>query len=480
MANAEGTVPFNPCSLYLHVGLDRGKSFLLTQDRVVVGRGRDADIVLSDPLVSSRHLALRRTASGEVLAEDLGSANGTVLDGRALKPGEAVPVRFGTFLHLGDTIAEVVAPGAEPRSAAPTITRTSRTGFLGSRRGKLALGGVAAIAAIALVVAGLALTRQPEAPAGGSADGGAGKAGASRSATVLVAVDDGSGTGIIIDREQGLIATNYHVVAGSNEATIAAPGLAGWALNAQVLAVSPCDDVALVQLDAAEGGDASSAWPETTTMEFAPGAPSTGDRVFALGYPATAGNVTGLDTDVSLTAGVVSNPSTRYDDPTSGVMPLPEVVQHDAAINPGNSGGPLVDGEGRLIGMNTALYAIGDQRLEGQSYAVSAERLRSVIDELQTGGSIADYGLLAEPYTEPVFDGDQDAEPNALVVIAVDPGGPADEAGLAEGALITYEGLDRIRTLADWCALTADEGIISIEAANEGETRLDVFSMRAR
>lgn len=457
----------------MHSGTDRGTSYPLATHRITLGRGRDADIVLTDPMVSSRHLALEPVTGG-VIAEDLDSANGTVAAGERMKPGERQLLPFATMLEIGDSIIEVVAPGAEPRSAAPTITRSGRSGFFGTGRGKLVIALIAASAVASLIVGVVALTRGGSTTTVTGAPAGAGEASSAKRSTVLVSVADGSGTGIVVDAEAGLVATNYHVVAGSRTADVLAPGLADWSASASVVATSPCDDVALLQVDGGGG-----AWSAVESIEFAPGAPEAGARAFALGYPATAGNATGVDTNVSLTGGIVSNPSTRYDDPTSGVMPLPSVIQHDAAINPGNSGGPLVDDQGRLLGMNTALYALGDMRLEGQSYAITADHLRTTLDRLSRGESLGDFGLLLEPYTDTVFDGDREDEPNGLIVYALDPDGPADRAGIERDGLIAYVGEDRVRDLSDWCSATQDASVIDVGYANAEETRIRDATLRA-
>jgi S1-C subfamily serine protease len=300
-----------------------------------------------------------------------------------------------------------------------------------------------------LVVVVLSVLRSTDQP---------GAAERARSSTVLVAAQAGSGSGIVVDRDEGLVLTNHHVVAGSRTTLVGAPGSAEGALEARVLAAIPCEDVALLGV----GPDAV-LWPELETIRVAESTPRAGDGVFALGYPATAANAIAADTDVSVTGGIVSNPQTRYDDPTSGVMPLVSVILHDAAINPGNSGGPLVDEDGALLGMNTALYALEAFRLEGQSYAITADRLRELLPALRAGVSQGDFGVLLEPFVGPVAPGDDPRTPNGLLVRTVDIDGPATPSDLRPGMLIVRVDGERVRTLADWCEAIAGRDEIRVD-----------------
>jgi S1-C subfamily serine protease len=432
--------------LFIHAGPERGESFPLVGDHTIVGTSSAVGIRLSDARLADRHFAVDRSGD-QVSVEDLGSPDGTIVGRRRLRAGDRVAAPSGTLIEAGATIAEVVDAGLEPRLATPKVTGHPRHGRVGPRtRRALSLMGVFVL--VVLVLSFIQSRSEPDATE------------RAKSSTLLVAAAEGSGSGIVIDDQEGLVLTNHHVVAGGRAARVAAPGLAGWVADAEVVAAHPCEDVALLRLPAVrEAG----AWPDVEAIELAGAAPRAGDRVYALGYPATAGNVDGADTDVSVTGGIVSNPRTRYDDPTSGVMPLGSVIQHDAAINPGNSGGPLVDDAGRLLGMNTALYALADFRLEGQSYAITAERLRELLPALRAGSSTGDFGLLLEPFVGVLTGGDQPGRSNALVVRTVDARGPAAEAGLRPGMLIARVDGERVRTLADWCQAIAGRDEIRVD-----------------
>lgn len=439
--------------LFVHAGPDRGEAFPLDEGRMIAGRAHDIAIRLDDPDLAPRHFAIDRQP-WQIAIEDLDAPQGTIVGREKLEPGDRIAVAPGTFIEAGASLFEIVAAGAEPSLATPKVAGHPHRRIVGPRtRRALILMGMF-LAAVVL----LTLFR----PDGG----GTNAADRAQASTVLVATPEGSGSGIVIDEQEGLLLTNHHVVAASRDVLVGAPGLADGAVDGEVVATDPCEDVALIRVD---GGIP---WPEAQAIELAADAPRAGDEVFALGYPATAANAVGSDGDVSVTGGIVSNPQTRYDDPTSGVMPLQSVILHDAAINPGSSGGPLVDRTGALLGMNTALYSLAAFRLEGQSYAITAERLTDLVPALRRGESRGDFGLLLEPYVGALTEGDDPEQPNGLVVRTVGAGGPAEEAGIDEGVLMLRVDGERVRTLGEWCAATRDRGAIDVDyVLPSGEVR---------
>ncbi|WP_338145776.1 S1C family serine protease [Streptomyces scabichelini] len=158
---------------------------------------------------------------------------------------------------------------------------------------------------------------------------------------VSVQTDDGQGSGFVFD-ERGRILTNAHVVAGSSEVSIELQD--GRRLRADVLGDDPANDVAVLEPETARGLRAA---------DLANGArPGVGDTVLAIGSPlglsgtVTSGIVSALDRSVRLGEGGERR----------------RALQTDASINPGNSGGPLVDADGRVIGINTAIATLDQQR----------------------------------------------------------------------------------------------------------------------
>jgi putative serine protease PepD len=158
---------------------------------------------------------------------------------------------------------------------------------------------------------------------------------------VSIETAEGQGSGFIFD-ERGRILTNAHVVAGSSEVSIELQD--GRRLRADVLGDDPANDVAVLEPETARGLRAA---------DLAAGAkPGVGDTVLAIGSPlglsgtVTSGIVSALDRSVRLGEGGERR----------------RALQTDASINPGNSGGPLVDADGRVIGINTAIATLDQQR----------------------------------------------------------------------------------------------------------------------
>jgi S1-C subfamily serine protease len=146
---------------------------------------------------------------------------------------------------------------------------------------------------------------------------------------------------------------------------------------AQVVGVAPCEDLAVLRVADRRG--------LRSLPLAAAGAVRQGDAVLAIGFPAGASR----EAELTSTSGSVSVARSRYDEPASDIPRYAEVVQTDAAINPGNSGGPLVDLDGRLVGVNAAGRTLtGDGRIvQGQGYAISVARAKAVIARLRRGDS---------------------------------------------------------------------------------------------
>ena len=151
-----------------------------------------------------------------------------------------------------------------------------------------------------------------------------------------------------------------------------------------------------------------------------------GETVVALGFAAGAA----ATDEVTSTRGVVSSASTTFRDPSPDVPGYREAVQTDTALNPGYSGGPLVDLDGRLVGVNAAARTTGSdgRPLEGQNYAIGIDRARRVLAELRQGRSIGWIGAtFGYPTTEELLDRKL---PPGLYLTGAVPGTPAARAGL--------------------------------------------------
>jgi serine protease Do len=231
----------------------------------------------------------------------------------------------------------------------------------------------------------------------------------------------GSGSGFIID-PSGIAVTNNHVVTGAATLEVFVGG-DDTPRNARVLGVSECSDLAVIDID---GEDFPS-------LSFTEGPSRTGTDVYAAGFPLG-------DPEFTLTRGIVSKAEADGETPWASVD---GVIEHDATINPGNSGGPLVDAQGRVVGVN---YAGDDET--NQYFAIAADRAQRVIDQLREGEDVDSLGLNAEAVLS------DDETISGLWVASVKSGSPADEAGIQAGDIITkLENLVLATdgTMADYC-----------------------------
>lgn len=231
----------------------------------------------------------------------------------------------------------------------------------------------------------------------------------------------GIGSGTIIDGE-GLILTNNHVVGGAEKI-----GVTLWnneVLEGKIVGVCAVHDIAVVKvrgkdLQASELGDSDRL--------------RVGQRVYAIGNPF------GLAGGPSVTSGVVSAIN-RTIESDRGL--IENLVQTDASINPGNSGGPLVDTQGKVVAINTAIIPYA----QGIGFAIPINSAKACTNDMLSGEVsrrpwLGVIGLtitkdLARYYSLPVY--------NGVLVTKVAEGSPAENAGIAEGDIILE--LDNVET----------------------------------
>jgi S1-C subfamily serine protease len=236
-----------------------------------------------------------------------------------------------------------------------------------------------------------------------------------------------SGSGFVIDGD-GSIVTNDHVVDGAQQVTVrfGSQGEAGEPVRARVVGTDPSTDLALLKVD-----------PDDVEGDLQPLQLATSDGLRP-GDPAIAiGSPFGLEGTV--TSGIISALDREIEAPNG--FSISGVIQTDAAINPGNSGGPLLDGEGRVIGVNSQIATNGGGSNSGVGFAVPIDTVRNVIPQLERDGEI-DRAWLGVSSTEaPPRDG--------ALVREVTPGGPAAEAGLRAGDLVVELDGNRVRNPSD-------------------------------
>ena len=250
-------------------------------------------------------------------------------------------------------------------------------------------------------------------------------------AVVSITTRFGTGSGVII-RADGVILTNAHVLSDPRGGVVetADVGLAnGQTHTGRVLGTAPDLDIAVVQIDAGEVYAA----PLANSDEL-----QVGQSAIAIGNPR------GFERTV--TTGVVSALNRSLG--SAGNIGYDELIQTDAAINPGNSGGPLLDSQGRVIGINTAVL----RQAVGLGFAIPINLAADVAQQILTTGRVvrAFFGIsymdneerVAEYYDLPVEDG--------IIIREVGAGTPAHRAGIRPGDIITRIGDTDIRDGGDF------------------------------
>ncbi|MFE3838080.1 trypsin-like peptidase domain-containing protein [Pseudogemmobacter sonorensis] len=227
--------------------------------------------------------------------------------------------------------------------------------------------------------------------------------------------DDFLGSGFYWGEEASVVVTNAHVVGDRDSVRLVDRN--GREMLGHVIGLDKLRDVAVISLPApVEGESRRGLVPRAEPVEL-------GLEVYALGAP--------LGIEFTLTLGLVSATERQVDISVPILM-----VQHDAAVNPGSSGGPLVDAEGRLVGMNSQI-ADGSRMFVGIAYAIAAADVTRLVEGLidETVEPFPALGLKARPVDRKLAT-ILDVAVQGLLVDAVDPGSLAARAGLAPGDII--------------------------------------------
>jgi len=228
---------------------------------------------------------------------------------------------------------------------------------------------------------------------------------------------NGLGSGVIISSD-GYVVTNNHVVDGADSVTVALAD--GRELPAKVVGRDPLTDIAVVKIDA----------KDLPAITFADSSKIlTGDRVLAIGNPFGIGE--------TVTSGIVSATGRRVGI-LNDVHGYEDFIQTDAAINPGNSGGALVDVDGRLIGINTAILSRSGG-FQGVGLAVPSNMVSHVADSLvRTGRVVRGYlGINIQNITPALVDSFNLKTREGALVAEVTQDSPAAHAGIKEGDVIS-------------------------------------------
>jgi S1-C subfamily serine protease len=316
----------------------------------------------------------------------------------------------------------------------------------------LARGGRKRGPAVALILAGLlaavvgavvvALHRGTMvAPDGGGSGTGA----------VVIQTDLGyqdaaaAGTGIVLT-SQGEILTNNHVIHGATTIKVVAPGT-GRSYAATVVGYDVAHDIAVLQAQNASG------------LKTAP----LGDSV-DVGEAVTAvGNAGGTGSLVRATGTVTAlNQQITASDDNGGSETLTGLIETNANVRPGDSGGPLFDADGKVVGVDTAAssssgYGYQDISQTSQGYAVPVATARSVVEQIENGDSSGTVHVGGTAFLGVNLTTDQWSPGSGAVIADVVSGGPADDAGLQAGDVVTAVDGQAVGTPAEITSLLLDK-----------------------
>jgi putative serine protease PepD len=273
--------------------------------------------------------------------------------------------------------------------------------------------------------------------------------------TTLEAVGNGSG---VILRPDGFILTNNHVVEGADRITVT---IGTKDVVAKVVGVDTVTDLAVIKID---GTDLPAI--EVGTSKGL----KVGQTVFAIGSP--------FGLDKTVTEGIIS--ALQRSESAAGrgdITTYSNLIQTDAAINPGNSGGALVDAEGKLIGINTLIQSpsgtVGAAQSAGIGFAIPVDFAVQIANQLMTTGKATHpyMGVSVQPI-DSVLAGQLGLTTDTGVLIGlVDPGSPADRAGLKRGDVIESVGGRQVSTVEDLFGAIREHSIgetVTVEVIRSG------------
>ena len=244
------------------------------------------------------------------------------------------------------------------------------------------------------------------------------------------------GSGFIIS-EDGLVVTNQHVI-GNNPREIIIVTTIGETFEGKLIGYDELTDLALIQIESETG-------EVFDYVEF-----SDSDEIIVGEWAIALGNPFGLfeDGKPTVTVGVVSAINRDFRPNPNHPRIYIDMIQTDAAINRGNSGGPLLNSEGKVIGVNTFIYTGGTSAgFVGLSFAIPSNRVDRIISQLLASGSVTldyDPGMEFTSMTEQLIYRYRLPYVRGLLVTSVNKSGPAYECGILPGDVIVKIGAERV------------------------------------
>jgi len=251
----------------------------------------------------------------------------------------------------------------------------------------------------------------------------------------------GKGSGFIINGQSGYIVTNNHVIEHARTIHVTLPDKRSFAGDhVRVLGRDPYGDIALLQV--APGGNLPEAKLGDSDRLLV------GETAIAIGNP--------LIFDNTVTVGVISAKARELPAEQSGVR-LENLLQTDAAINPGNSGGPLLNAQGLVVGMNTAIIP----QAQGIGFSVAVNSIKRSISDILRYGEVRRPWIgvaLIDLSTQNARELNLPKAEGALIMDVV-PGGPSDRAGLRRYDLVTDAAGQAVKNTEDLRRIIRDKGV---------------------
>ena len=260
-----------------------------------------------------------------------------------------------------------------------------------------------------------------------------------------------SGSGVVISPD-GYVLTNTHVVENASRISVTLSG--GDEYDAEVIGVDKTSDLALLLLDGnnfpfVEMGDSDDL--------------IIGEWVIALGNPFELFSVSNQPT---ASVGIISANHMDFGMQKESGRVLQNMIQTDAAINPGNSGGPLVNSEGRVIGINTFIFTGSNYNRGsiGIGFAIPINTAKRIAKELKTSGSIDrsfTTGLVVQPLTRSMIRHLKIPFRDGVIVVHVDKNSSAQKAGIAIGDIIVTAAGNKVNSPSDIRDIIAEKDLRS-------------------
>lgn len=263
---------------------------------------------------------------------------------------------------------------------------------------------------------------------------------------------EGLGSGVIVDGKKGHIITNAHVIDGADNITVTLKD--GRSFQATVVGVDEDADIAVLKVDAEKLQSISLGNSDQTRV---------GDFVVAIGNP--------FGLEQTVTSGIVS----ALGRSGLGIESYEDFIQTDASINPGNSGGALVNLRGELIGINTAILGPNGGNI-GIGFAIPVNMALAIVDQLIEHGSVqrGRLGVGIQDLTPDLARAFKLRGKRGAVIAQVEPGSPADDAGLQAGDVVTAVNGRKVQNAAQMrnaVGLLRAGSEISLDVLRDGKNR---------